>query len=425
MRLQRKVEPYCVNAVDVLQRRSAVNSHLMDSRVLVTNAHSRAGLSVIRSLGRKGIRVTAADHDRVALGFFSRYCERRLHYPDPVRFPEEYRRAMLDELAIRPYDVVMPLLDDCLLALAPLKHAMAALTRFPYLGYDQLMQGRDKAITVENARRCGLRTPATFPVHSALEVEHALAQCALPVIVRPRQSQASNGLCRVGNHDQVWITCERVAREFGPVIIQEYVPWGGFTYDVDVLMNRDSVARAVVVCKRLRTYPALGGPTSCGQAIHWPALAETAIKLLTEMRWYGPAEVEFRIDPRDGAPVFMEVNPRLWGSLYTSDVAGVDFPYLLYRLAMDGDVAAVTTYRTDMKARYFFTLDLLCMLTHPRKRSIAREWLMDFFDPKVRVFIPSWRDPVPLLGRLLGTLVYGLRPSRLRQRLNRIRVRNP
>jgi len=396
----------------------------MESRVLVTNAHSRAGLSVIRSLGRRGIRVTAADHDRVALGFFSRYCERRLHYPDPVRFPEQYRRAMLDELTRRSYDVVMPLLDDCLLALTPLKNEVAALTRFPFLGYDQLMQGRDKATTVAIARRCGLRTPATFPVQSSEDVEAALAQCTLPVIVRPRQSQASSGLCRVSNHDQVLATCEQIAREFGPVIIQEYVPWGGFTFDVDVLMNRDSIPRAVVVCKRLRTYPAVGGPTSCGQAVHWPALAETAIKLLTEMRWYGPAEVEFRIDPRDGAPVLMEVNPRLWGSVYTSEVAGVDFPYLLYRLALDGDIEPVAAYRTDMKARYLFTLDLLCLMTHPRKRSIAREWLMDFFDPKVRLFIPSWRDPLPLLGRLLGTMVYGLRPSRMRQRLNRIRVGN-
>ena len=397
----------------------------MDSWALVTEAQSRAGLSVIRSLGRQGICVAAADHDRVSLGFFSRYCRRRLHYPDPTHFPDEYADAIIRELESHHYDVVMPLFDECLLPLARRKETIQCLTRFPYLGYAGLLPGRDKARTIDIARRCGLRTPITFLVQDRKDADRAMAECSLPLIVRPRQAGASDGLCRVMRSEEVWPTCERVARHFGPVIIQEYIPWGGFTYDVDVLMNRDSVPRATVVCKRLRTYPALAGPTSCGQAVHWPALADTALSLLKAMHWYGPAEVEFRIDPRDNKPVLMEVNPRLWGSLHTAILAGVDFPYLLYRLAMDGDISPVTAYRTDIKARYFFTLDLLCMLTHPRKRSIARAWFADFFDARTKMFIPSWKDPLPLFGRLLATLVYGLRPSRLRQRLNRVNVRNP
>ena len=391
----------------------------MDSWVLVTDAQSRAGLSTIRSLGRKGIRVAAADFDRVALGFFSRYCSRTLHYPNPTQFPTEYCRTIIEELAKRPYDVVMPLFDGCLLPLAQHEEEIARLARFPYLGYDRLMPGRDKALTIEIARRCGLRTPVTFEVGSARDVERVMPRLTLPLIVRPRNASGSNGLHRVDHSEKLWPTCERVAREFGPVIVQEYIPWGGFTYDVDVLMNHDSLPRAVVVCKRLRTYPALAGPSACGQAVLWPELAEMAVGLLQAMRWFGPAEVEFRIDPRDGRPVFMEVNPRLWGSLHTGIVAGVDFPYLLYRLAMDGDIPPVTTYRTDVKARYLFTQDLLCMATHPRKRAIAKEWFADFLDPHTKTLIPSWRDPLPLLGKLLGTLVYGSRPSRLRQRLGR------
>jgi predicted ATP-grasp superfamily ATP-dependent carboligase len=393
----------------------------MEARVLLTDAQSRAGLATIRSLGQHSIRVTAADHDRIALGFFSRYCNRRLHYPDPIREPERYAEAILGELRRNRYDVVMPLFDECLLALAKRTQEVEQLTRFPYLDHNRLMAGRDKLRTIAIARRHGLRTPATFAIRTEQDVVDALAECPLPLIVRPREASASDGLHRVISREDVWPTCERVARRFGAVIVQEYIPWGGFTYDVDVLMSRDSAPRAAVVCKRLRTYPALAGPTSCGQAVDWPELAEMATGLLREMRWYGPAEVEFRIDPRNGEPVFMEVNPRFWGSLYTGMVAGVDFPWLFYRMAMDGDIEPVMSYRTDMKARYFFTLDMLCMATHPHRRSIAREWLAEFVDPKTKMFIPSWRDPLPLVGKLLGTLVYGCRPSRLRQRLGRAR----
>ncbi|MBE9505887.1 MAG: ATP-grasp domain-containing protein [Chloroflexi bacterium] len=389
----------------------------MASSVLVTQAQSRGGLTVVRSLGQKGIRVVAADEKLLALGFFSRYCSRRLVCPDPVRSPDAYARFVLDELAQHDYDVVVPSLDHSLMPLARRKPEVEQLTRFPYLGYELLRYGRDKALTVEVARRCGIRVPATFVVHGPADAERALKDYPLPLIVRPRESCGSHGLHRVERADDLWPTCQTVQSEFGPAIIQEYVPWGGLTYDVDVLMNRDSEARAVFVAKRIRTYPPLAGPTSCGTGVVYPDLVGMALALLKEMRWYGPAEVEFRIDPRDGQPTLMEVNPRLWGSQFTAMVSGVDFPYLLYRLAMDGDIAPVMTYRTDMKARYFFIHDILCLLFHPRKRSIARSWLRDFLDPRTKMFLPSWRDPLLLPGRFLTGAVHGTGPARLKELL--------
>jgi len=391
----------------------------MPSSVLVTDAQSRAGLVIIRSLGERGIRVTATDDDRVSVGFFSRYCRRTVVTPDPARHPAAFADAVLEELARRPYDVVIPVIDDALFALVRRKEEVEQHTRFPFMHREALLGAHDKALAVESARSCGLRVPETFAVEGESDVETALSRLTLPVVVRPRNSHGSLGLHRVSRPEEVWPVCRRVAREFGPVIVQEYIPWGGLTYDVDVLMNRDSAPVAAVVCRRIRTYPPMAGPTSCGQAVVWPELAGGALRLLRQMHWFGPAEVEFRIDPRDGMPTFMEVNPRLWGSLYTATVAGVDFPWLLYRLAMDGDVAPVTQYRTDLKARYFFTLDMLCLVSHPRKRTIARQWLADFFDPRTKELLLSRRDPLPLLGKLLASIAYGMRPARLRERLGR------
>jgi hypothetical protein len=41
------------------------------------------------------------------------------------------------------------------------------------------------------------------------------------------------------------------------------------------------------------------------------------------------------------------------------------------------------------------------MAAHPRKRSIAKQWFADFFDPHTKMLIPSWRDPLPLAGKFL------------------------
>ncbi len=378
----------------------------------------------MRSLGQKGIPVVGADSDRLAVTFFSRYCVRRMVYTDPRTDEDAFVGGVLNALGDNAYDMVVPMFDRTLLPLARRKDEVSRLARFPFLDYESLMQGRDKARTVLVADRCGLRVPTTRVVHSESDVEAALADIEGTVLIRPRESEGSAGVRRVVRREEAVSVWREVAGQHGPSIVQSFVPWGGFTYDVDVLMGGDCLPRAVFVAKRIRTYPPLAGPTSCGQGVRCPELAEMAVHLLKEMRWTGPAEVEFRIDPRDGRPTLMEVNPRLWGSLYTAQVAGVDFPYLLYRMAMDGDVEPVTEYRTDRRARYLFTLDLLCMATHPARRSIAREWLGDFFNPRTSTLLLSWRDPWPFFGKLLASLVYGALPSRRRNRLAGARQRS-
>ena len=51
--------------------------------VLVTDAGRGSALAIIRSLGRRGYRVIAADCERESGGFRSRYAAETLLYPDP------------------------------------------------------------------------------------------------------------------------------------------------------------------------------------------------------------------------------------------------------------------------------------------------------------------------------------------------------
>jgi predicted ATP-grasp superfamily ATP-dependent carboligase len=60
--------------------------------------------------------------------------------------------------------------------------------------------------------------------------------------------------------------------------------------------------------------------------------------------WVGIADVEIKIDPQD-RPRFIEVNPRPWGSIYGSFVAGVDLPLLWVKVAMGQDFDFVTDFQ--------------------------------------------------------------------------------
>ena len=62
--------------------------------VLITDAGGEHALAVIRSLGRRGIRVVAADSTRWTQGGFSRFCAARAVYPSPVRGVREFRKGL-------------------------------------------------------------------------------------------------------------------------------------------------------------------------------------------------------------------------------------------------------------------------------------------------------------------------------------------
>ena len=64
---------------------------------------------------------------------------------------------------------------------------------------------------------------------------------------------------------------------------------------------------------------------------------------------FGVAMVEFKLDKRTGKPVFLEINPRFWGSLNQAVRSGVDFPSLLYDMAVHGDVKPVYNYNLGIR----------------------------------------------------------------------------
>lgn len=133
--------------------------------------------------------------------------------------------------------------------------------------------------------------------------------------------------------------------DFETPMIQEYIP--GEIQDICVLFN-EGQPRAAMAQRRRVMFPPSGGVGIVNETIEAPDLTEMAIRLLKEMSWHGVAQVEFKMD-REGTPRLMEVNPKFWGTLELSIAAGINFPYLLYRMAKDGDVEPCFRYAKDLQ----------------------------------------------------------------------------
>jgi len=179
-------------------------------------------------------------------------------------------------------------------------------------------------------------------------------------------------------------------------LIQEYIPGDG--YGVEVLLN-DGEVRALFMHRRLREYPITGGASTFRESVYRDDLKEYALRIMEALNWHGVAMVEFKLDKRDNTPKLMEINGRFWGSLALSIAAGVDFPYLLYKMFTEGDVEPVLEYKTEVKCRWLLPGDILWFISALKNKKNRLNAIREFFRFKdIHYDILSREDPLPTIG---------------------------
>jgi predicted ATP-grasp superfamily ATP-dependent carboligase len=109
------------------------------------------------------------------------------------------------------------------------------------------------------------------------------------------------------------------------------------------------------------------GLSTMQESVWRPDLVERAVALLRAIGWYGLAEVEFMEDPTTGEALLFEVNPRFWASIQLAVACGVDFPYLLYQLAMGRAISETHVYTIGRRCRWLVPGDLLHFVVNPER----------------------------------------------------------
>ncbi|WKZ14745.1 MAG: ATP-grasp domain-containing protein [Candidatus Jettenia caeni] len=372
-------------------------------KVLVLDGMWNKSLAAVRSFGRKGLDVTTGEKTLLATAMFSRYCNKRFVYPSPVLSPAGFLKDLEEELKRNSYDVVFPMeFSTQVLLTDPVnRQKLEQYTRIPFASADLAKKCNDKAFIMRHAMERGIDIPATYFVNDTNSIAGIAQKLEYPALIKPRVSSGSRGIVYVKNKDELTSLYGQVHKQYPFPIIQEYIP-GDEVYGVGLLLNFESEVRASFVYKRLRSYPVKGGPSTLRESVQRDDIREIAISLMKSLEWTGIAHAEFKIDPRDGKPKLLEVNPRFWGSLQLAIESGVDFPLLLFKMAMDGDIESVVNYAVGVKCRWLIPGDVLHFIKNPERLRLKP----NFFDFKIKDDIISLKDPLPILGRISSVLTF-------------------
>jgi len=387
-------------------------------KAILTFGRAWSTLAAARSLGKRGIEVVVGDEYDFAPAGLSKYAVDKFLYPNPDREPEAFLDTL--EAVIRkhkPADgeeyVLMPVHKEAYL-IARHRARFEPLIRMALPTIEQIEQVHDKGTLARYCRKEGLPIPRTVVPESRREFMDAAAGFAYPAFVKVRQSAAAVGVKKVGSAEEAVRVFDEFVSDLGLgdgrwPLLQEGIP--GDDYCATFLFERGEL-RASMTYHNLRSYPAKSGTGVLRETVKAPTIEAIGAELLIRLKWHGVAEIDFRWTGKEDSPVWLiEVNPRFWGGMPQAVEAGWDYPYLLYRLAVDGKVDPVEPHDTRVRTEtpVMGLLATLHEVIHDEPRmeamkgaykKLQRSYIRGNRRMALRAFVNNFKDAADVPGRL-------------------------
>ena len=238
------------------------------------------------------------------------------------------------------YELVFGAGDAEVLALSANRHSL--VPHFPYTAHPFVLSLFDKLSLAELATKAGLRAPATYPADKV-----PLSDSNFPMIVKARlhwspgnRNQKTRVRTSVAHsHDEAVRQMETMRSVGAEPMLQEFIP-GHIETFVAVTAGTGKILSKHMQ-RTTREHGSESGISARATSVPIPGdFARQVQDLLTSINWVGIASIQF-IQPESGAPVLIDFNGRMYGSLAFANACGMHAMENWARLAT-GEVPAPT-----------------------------------------------------------------------------------
>jgi len=383
----------------------------MDFDVFVPDGSTRISLAVVRSLGKKGYKVACGDERLLSMSAYSKYCIKSFRYPPTSKSIKKYHYWLIDFLKKNNVKVYLPILDITTKHAVQNQEEISKYTKMYVPDYESYLSLSQKNRALKIARKIGLNVPESIEITNKNDL-NKVKKLNYPVIIKAIECAGGRGNRICNEYKEVLNNYDYLDKTYGKCIVSEYFPPGGDSLGVSCLIGENNDIINVFCHKKLKQYPPEGGQSVLCKSYEHKEAKEAAIKILRYVKYKGVALVELKINPKDGKLYFMEVNPRFWGSISLPIVAGIDFPYNVYKLALGEKVKKKHSYRKGIMCRWYAG-EFLYLFRAPNVLLQLKE-MVKINKPNLYYMDIDKKDILPSIVRLLS-VVYALDPKILRQ----------
>lgn len=399
---------------------------------IVLGVDTPIGLTVVRELGERDVRVHGVGRTANSLGRSSRYCKTFSLRPDGLSL-SNWLPELIVEVQAR---ALFAISEGDLIGLSSLPEVIQGchiLT--PRSAQLDIVLNKTRSLDI--AARLGLDVPHSWQPRKSDDFHQIAASLDYPVVAK--WSDANFAHSKLKAHG---LSFEKAEFLFSPEdllnVINRYAPIGVWPMVQSYCSGRglgqmlcmvDGKAVLRFQHERVHEWPPEGGVSTFCVAqplrLHDDQMLKSEA-LLRAIAWEGPAMVEYRYDPKTRRYLLMEINGRFWGSLPLAYHCGVHFAWEMYRRHILGEDVTRTSPSRLRRARYMIpeTRRLFRIVMkgnsirdpafQRRPVSDVVSYFTGFLDPKMRYYVLSLSDPKPWVTDLVN--VVRSVPSRLVQR---------
>lgn len=273
---------------------------------------------------------------------------------------------------------------------------------------------RQKNLTYEIAERSGVPFPKTHFITNREELLNIIQDDLIPsfpILLKTAKSELfyrKYGYKGVVCNDVKDMITQYDKHDgfYADLLLQEMIPGGdNQLITCIVILNADSEPIAVFMDKKRRTRAQLGVGTLLGS--FWcETVLKYTLRLMKNIGYIGYASAEFKLDPRDGLPKFLEINGRI--SLMSSNAlrCGLNIYLAIYREAISGPLPKLTNIRQNYPDNILWIElleDLKSAISLFRQNKITLKEYFDSLKGAGYILEPfNLKDPKPGLSTLLG-----------------------
>jgi len=318
---------------------------------IVTNAKNRIAYTIVRSLGQRGIDVYTADFVPLSMSFASRFSKGHFIYPSPFKDQRSFIDCIIKNVRRLKAQVLIPVFEETFL-LSKYRDIVSDHVAMAIPDYDQVLTAHNKDRWMPLARSLGVPVPRTFSIKTLRDNGFDRSSLHFPLLIKPYQGGGAWGISHIETLAELNALLSYDAyldRPWERFCVQEKIR--GPVHCVAMLFNHGH-RRGHVVYQQLRDLPFTGGQATLRVSIDSPVAAGHFGRLLENLSWHGICQADFIVEEGTGTPYLIDINPRFWGSLIQGIASGVDFPYLLYKIARDGDTDSVDDYEKGVVTRW-------------------------------------------------------------------------
>jgi predicted ATP-grasp superfamily ATP-dependent carboligase len=305
------------------------------------------GLGVIRTLGRLGVPVYAITEPGLTPAVASRYCTAAFVWHATGREEPAQLVAQLSEVgeSIGRPTVVVPVDDEAAVLVAEHQAELSGRFLFPRVQPRLPRKLASKPGLYDLCIAHGVPAPTSVTPATFDEAGDFAATATYPVVVKNaevwerRRRPVVPGTTIVPTEDDLLALLTRPPPDLLPdrlrksprsvspgVILQEYIPpEDSEDWIVHLYGGADSASQVMFTGRKIRSWPPTHGVTACAYSVANPQLADIARTFCDQIGFQGIADLDVRLDLRDGRYKLVDFNPRAGNQfrLFESE-SGVD-----------------------------------------------------------------------------------------------------